>query len=117
DEVLIRHALAEARETRALIVGAGVRHRTGKLFEAQFGRQPALLVADENTLAAAGRDVLASLWQHGLPCGEPFVFTDTDLYAEDRYTQQLQEALARREGIPVAVGSGTINDLTKLLAH
>lgn len=117
DEVLIRHALAEARETRALVVGAGVRHRTGELFEAQFGRQPALLVADENTLAAAGRDVLASLRQNRLPCGEPFVFSDPDLYAEDRYTQQLQEALSQREGIPVAVGSGTINDLTKLVAH
>lgn len=117
DDLLIRRALAEARETKALVVGDGARNRTAELFVERFGRVPALVVADENTLAAAGLDVCASLRQRGLLCGEPFVFAKTGLYAEDRFTRLLQEALSAREGIPVAVGAGTINDLTKLVAH
>lgn len=117
DDLLIPRALAQARETKALVVGDGARHRAAELFEEKFGRVPALVVADENTLAAAGRDVCASFRRRGLTCGEPFVFVDPQLYAEDRYTRQLQEALSGREGIPVAVGAGTINDLTKLVAH
>ncbi len=117
DEALVRHALAGARETRALRVGRGARHQTAELFEEQFGRVPGVVVADGNTLAASGRDVAESFRQRGLPCGEPFVFADPGLYAEYRYVDQLHQALAGREGIPVAVGSGTINDLTKLVAH
>lgn len=117
DESLIRRALGEARETRALVVGAGVRHRVAELFEAQFGPAPPLVVADQNTLAAAGRDVVASFRQRGRECAEPFVFTDRGLFAEERYARQLHEALVGREGVPVAVGAGTINDLTKLVAH
>src|SRR5262245_4476424 len=94
DDDLIRRALAEARETQALLVGDGARHRTAELFEDRFGRVPALVVADENTLAVAGQDVCASFRGRGLPCGEPFVFTDAGLYSEDRYTRQLQEALS-----------------------
>lgn len=117
DNDFIRRALAEARETKALVVCDGARHRTAELFEERFGRVPALIVADENTLTAAGRDVVASFRQRGLICAEPFLFTDAGLYAEDHYLRQLQEALSSRPGVPVAVGAGTINDLTKLAAH
>jgi glycerol-1-phosphate dehydrogenase [NAD(P)+] len=39
------------------------------------------------------------------------------VYADDRCVGEVQAALASLPGIPVAVGSGTINDLTKLAAH
>jgi glycerol-1-phosphate dehydrogenase [NAD(P)+] len=118
DEELTRRALAEARDTRALRVGDGVRHATGELFEQVFGRVPAVIVADGNTFAAAGRDVAESFRRSGLACGEPFVFADTGLYAEYGYVDELHAALAGRgEFVPVAVGSGTINDLVKLVAH
>jgi len=45
------------------------------------------------------------------------VFTDPELYAEYSYIEQLESALFQTDAIPVAVGSGTINDLTKLAAH
>ncbi len=50
-------------------------------------------------------------------CVEPFVFDDPKIYAEHSYVEQLQESLAKHEAIPIAVGSGTINDVTKLAAH
>ena len=118
DDTLIRHALKDARETRALQVGAGLRHAAADLFQQEFGRQPAVIVADRNTFAAAGSDVLESFRMNGIGCGEPYIFNDPDLYAEYGYFERLLEALAgRSEFVPVAVGSGTINDLVKLFAH
>ncbi|MGC1272081.1 MAG: sn-glycerol-1-phosphate dehydrogenase [Planctomycetaceae bacterium] len=118
DAAQIRQALAEARETRALHVGAGIRHAAGELFAQEFGRVPALIVADESTFAAAGRDVVESLRRQGIVCREPFVYSDPDLYAEYAYVDQLLEGVSDRgEFVPVAVGSGTINDLVKLVAH
>ena len=114
----IRQALREARETRALRVGAGLRNEAGRFFEEQFGRAPAMIVADRNTFAAAGEDVAESLRGQGIEFGEPFVFSEPKLYAEYRYFEELPAALSQRgDAIPVAVGSGTINDLVKLAAH
>jgi glycerol-1-phosphate dehydrogenase [NAD(P)+] len=39
------------------------------------------------------------------------------LSAEHHFVIQLEEALKGRGAMPLAVGSGTINDLTKLAAH
>ena len=87
------------------------------MFRQQFGDKPALLVADTNTFAAAGRAVLSAFLHAGHACREPFIFTDPKLYAEHKYVVALEEALKGHDAIPVAVGSGTINDLTKLAAH
>src|SRR5205823_3799546 len=40
-----------------------------------------------------------------------------DLHAEHRFVAELETALQKHSAIPIAVGSGTINDLTKLAAH
>jgi glycerol-1-phosphate dehydrogenase [NAD(P)+] len=88
-----------------------------QIFRQQFGDKPPLLVADTNTFAAAGGTVLAAFRHAGHGCRQPFVFTDPRLYAEHNYVPALEAALKGHEGIPVAVGSGTINDLTKLAAH
>jgi glycerol-1-phosphate dehydrogenase [NAD(P)+] len=47
----------------------------------------------------------------------PFIFQQPDLYAEYRFVEELESALRSHTAIPVAVGSGTINDLTKLASH
>lgn len=118
DETVLRRALAEARETRALHVGPGARHAAAAQFEQQFGRAAAVIVADKNTFAAAGRSVAESFRRHGIPCADPFVFPAAGLYAEGGYVRQLHDGLsARGAAVPVAVGSGTVNDLTKLVAH
>lgn len=115
---LVRRALAESRETRSLSIGDGVRHEAATHFEQQFGRRAAVIVADANTFAAAGRDVLDSFRRAGILCDEPFVFRDPALHAEYTYVDELHAALSGRgDFIPVAVGSGTINDLVKLVAH
>jgi glycerol-1-phosphate dehydrogenase [NAD(P)+] len=115
---LIRRALVAARETRCLEVGPGLFDRVPAVFREQFARgAKAAIVADQNTFAAAGRAVQAAFDRAGHPTVTPFLFTDPALYAEHGYAEQLQAWLATHDAVPVAVGSGTINDLTKLAAH
>jgi glycerol-1-phosphate dehydrogenase [NAD(P)+] len=52
----------------------------------------------------------------GHPSREPFLLTHPQLYAAYRYVDELVGCLRETEAIPVAVGSGTINDLVKRAA-
>src|SRR4051794_25371345 len=115
--VTLSDALQSARETRALEIGPGILSRAAKLFREQFGNRPALVVTDSITNNIAGRAVLESFRAASHPCLEPFVYTDPTLYAEFGYVTPLETALKQNDAIPVAIGSGTINDLTKLAAH
>ncbi len=110
-------ALRAARETRALEIGAGTVAKTAQVFRQQFGSRPAVIVSDENTFRVAGGKVTDSFRNAGHDLLEPFIFRAPDLYAENRFVVELEAALKKHEAIPVAVGSGTINDLTKLAAH
>ena len=117
ERVSVAAALKAARETRCLELGKGVLGRAPEVFRQQFGDKPALLIADTNTFAAAGQAVQEAFRRAGHPCREPFVFADPKLCAEHKHVVALETALKGHEAIPVAVGSGTINDLTKLAAH
>ena len=71
-----------------------------------------MVIGDVNTMEVAGEVVAQSL-----PGCRAFVFDDPDLYAEHRFVERLETELRKTSAIPIAVGSGTINDLTKLAAH
>ena len=105
-------ALAAARDTRVLEMGAGALKAVPAVFAKQFPGKRAVVVGDFNTMRVAG-SAIAKMFD-GPP---PFVFKDADLYAEHRFVERLTESLAAHDAIPIAVGSGTINDLTKLAAH
>ncbi len=113
----LEEALRLARETRAVIIRHGALTQSSELFRELFPGRQAMIVADVNTFPAAGCKVAGSLAADRVCCLEPFVFQDTKLYAEYGRMEELMSALSGHEAIPVAVGSGTINDLTKLAAH
>lgn len=113
----LNEALKAARETRCLEMGKGVIQNTARVFQSQFGSQAAVIVADPNTFRTAGQMVADVFRAAGQPLVEPFIFRAPDLYAEERFVLELETALKKTAAIPVAVGSGTINDLTKLAAH
>jgi glycerol-1-phosphate dehydrogenase [NAD(P)+] len=114
---LLAEAVSSARDTRALEIGAGILERVPKLFREQFPAREAILVTDANTLAVAGAAIQQAFRAAAHPCHEPFIFSDPQLYAEHDYVLQLETALKQHQAIPVAVGSGTLNDLTKLASH
>src|SRR5436853_7744848 len=111
EEALIAQALRSASDTRVLLVAAGVRHSAAAAFAAQFRSAPAIVVADENTFAAAGKDVCDSFCRAGQSAVRLFIF-GPDVYADERSAGELQAAVSASDAIPVAVGAGTVNDLT-----
>jgi glycerol-1-phosphate dehydrogenase [NAD(P)+] len=116
DYALLATALRAATQTRALRVGRGIRHDAAAIFDSQFGDRRAIVVADDNTWSAAGRDVSDSFDRANHATAAAFRF-GPHVYADDRCVDELRHALAGSDAIPVAAGSGTINDLTKLAAH
>lgn len=113
----LAEALSSARETRALTVGVGVLRDTARVFLEHFPGQRAVVIADETTFGLAGQPVADALRAAGVQCLAPFIYTDPALYAEFRFVEQLEASLRQHDAIPVALGSGTVNDLTKLAAH
>ncbi|MBE0654961.1 MAG: sn-glycerol-1-phosphate dehydrogenase [Bacteroidales bacterium] len=109
--------LEAASETRALRIGQGIINEVPDLFKEQFPGRRAIIVADTTTYRVAGDEVFKLLKNAGISQEEPFIYPATDLYAEYTYIDQLTSALQNHDAIPIAVGSGTINDLTKLASH
>ncbi len=114
---IIEQALKVACQTTMLRVDGGLRHEAGGLLPDRFDRQPALIVADANTFEVAGRDVVDSFRAARQPCVEPFVFEQEHLRAEYAHVETIERVLADSDATAIAVGSGTINDLTKLASH
>jgi glycerol-1-phosphate dehydrogenase [NAD(P)+] len=113
----VEKALTAARDTRALRIGSGELRGIAGLFAEQFPGKRAVVIADNNTYRIAGAHVVDLLQAAGIAQDEAFIFTDPDLYAEYKFVDRLLARLKSTDAIPVAVGSGTINDLTKLSAH
>src|SRR5687768_10665854 len=110
-KLTLADALSSARETRALVIGSGVLRDTAAVFKLHFPGNRAVVVADEHTLGLCGHLVGESLVAAGVTCVAPFIYTDPALYAEFKFVEQLEISLREHDAIPVAIGSGTINDL------
>lgn len=113
----LREALSSAAETRELQLGSGIVGDVAGVFRTQFPGRKALVVADPTTFRVAGERVQQQLTGAGLAGAAPFVFDDPDLYAEISFVEKLEPVFRQHDAIPVAVGSGTINDLVKLASH
>lgn len=112
----ISTALQHTTDTKALVLGKNAMEQAPKVFRELFGDAHCILVADTNTYNAAGRVVESYLREAGVALEPSFVFTDKDLYAEWSYVEQLEKRLSTIDAVAIAVGSGVINDLTKLVS-
>ena len=117
-ESRIEAALREATDTRRVVVAEGALASVAEVFEKCFGESPAAIVADENTWAVAGEEVQERLQASGRRLVEPYLFSARPtLHAEYERIEKLKEALREHEAIPVAVGSGSLNDITKRASY
>jgi len=117
DDQRLARAVDAAGDTRVLRFGPGVVDQTGAIFAEQFATSSVIVVADENTLKAAGAEVLASLNQAGVPFArDPYVFPGTPTlqtsYENVTVVRELLEALPN--AVCCAIASGTLNDVVKL---
>lgn len=118
-------ALARAADTRACIIGEGVLTSVPALVREHFPEaEKAFVVCDPRTRSAAGGHVEKMLAGAGLAVGEHVLESGgATFHADYRYVEEVREAIRGFAGdacdgktVPVAVGSGVINDLTKLAA-
>lgn len=112
----IESALQRTTDTKDLVIGAGVLDQTPALFKKLFPGQKAVIVADTTTYAVAGEAVERYMREAGVELEQAHIFTDPHLYAEWSFIEELEAHLKEVDAIAVAVGSGVINDLTKLVS-
>lgn len=115
--ITIEEALEKARDTKAMEFGVGCMAKVPDMFKKLFPGKKAIVVADDNTFKVAGEAVDSYLRNAGVETETPFIFHDPELFAEWKYIEQLENYLKELDVIAVAVGSGVINDLTKLVSH
>jgi glycerol-1-phosphate dehydrogenase [NAD(P)+] len=117
-EQRIEAALQEATDTQKVKIGAGAIDSVPEIFGEDFREGPAVVVADENTFEVAGKEVQRRLEGAGHTTLESYVFpAEPPLYAEYANIEKLRDSLREHDAIPVAVGSGTLNDIVKRSAH
>ena len=114
---LVEKGLENASHTKTVEVGRGVLASSGTIIRDGLleGVRKALLVADERTWKAAGADVERSLREAGADLAEPMVYPGSPtLYASYDHCEEIRERLRETDALAVAIGSGTLNDLSKL---
>ena len=112
----IESALQRTTDTKDLVIGAGVLDQTPALFTKLFPGEKAVIVADTTTYAVAGEAVERYMREAGIEMAESHIFTDPHLYAEWSFVEELEAYLKTVDAVAVAVGSGVINDITKLVS-
>ena len=122
---MIEKALARATDTRACEIGDGVLEKVPSLFRTWFPSVTRdVVVCDPRTRAAAGERVEALLAAAGVAVSEHILEPGGKTFHGDyRYAEEVREAIrsvgeaaAGESLVPVAVGSGVVNDVTKRAA-
>jgi glycerol-1-phosphate dehydrogenase [NAD(P)+] len=114
----IEAALRDATDTERVLIGPGALGAVAEVFGRTFGEGPAQVVADATTWRVAGSRVQRALEAAGRATEAPYRFPP-DTFVEATYgnVERLTRALATHDAVPVAVGSGSLNDLVKRAAH
>ncbi|MDO4258538.1 MAG: sn-glycerol-1-phosphate dehydrogenase [Actinomycetaceae bacterium] len=113
---LIEQALETADETEEIVIGTDVLDQTGPLFARVFPGKKVIVVADDNTYAAAGKEVEASLAHAGVEARPHYIFPGTPtLYAGYDNVEILREHVRDMEDTVIcSIASGSLNDIAKL---
>ncbi|GHT26211.1 3-dehydroquinate synthase [Planctomycetales bacterium] len=114
----IENALQFVDETKRVVIGENNLAQTAALFQELFPGQSAVIISDPNTFRVAGQFVQRTLENtSSLTVSPPFLFEDKVFHAGREQTDRLVHFLQETAAVPIAVGSGTINDLTKLASY
>lgn len=99
--------------TKAIEIGSGITKDTGKILRDNGFEDELLLVADENTIAAAS-GVRESLRDAGFAVKEKIY--DNLMYARAEQVEELLELSKDVKGI-ISVGTGSLNDICRVTAY
>ena len=117
----LEEALKSACDTQACVIGENILGQVPALVRKHFpSATRAMVVADPRTWAAAGEQVSALLAADGIVAERYILEPDgKTFHADYHYAVEVREALSAAgvdngDLVPVAVGSGVVNDLVKL---
>ena len=111
---MVDRALRNACDTRACVIGDGAMEGLAAMFAGQFpGAKRAVVVCDPRTKAAAGERAVAMLEGAGVSTSVYVLEPDgREFHADYKYVPEVKGAIPAG-AVPVAVGSGVVNDLVK----
>ncbi len=102
-------------DIQAIRVGSGVIQELPGILR-DLGTSHIFLVADNYTYEAAGRQVEQLLDQAGLPYHKRVFQTETPLVPNEYALGSVLAAMTSQDDMLLAVGSGTLNDVTKYVS-
>ena len=106
-------AVPAGLDTQRFLLEPGALLKLPDFLRSAFPRRIPWIVADRNTWMAAGERALAFLKNAGFSMPEPFIFPgEPRLHPDFAHAKRLA-ALMPEGCVPVAIGSGVINDLVK----
>jgi glycerol-1-phosphate dehydrogenase [NAD(P)+] len=115
-EAQIGAAVARSRAVVEVALGRGSLHRAPDLLARHFGGGAVCLVADDNTWRAAGATLQGILEAAGIVVRRHILAGSPRPKPSVELGQTIAQALGTGRAVPVAVGSGVINDLVKFAA-
>ncbi len=101
------------RDTKILLIESGALAKIPSVLMENFYGNSFQLVADSTTYEIAGKEIEENLINKGLTLEKSIIFPVEGLYARYEFVDQLVDEFKKHRAIPIAVGSGTINDLVK----
>ena len=109
-------AVARSASIAEVLIAPGALSDAAALYARVFGNNPACLIADENTWAAAGQAVEAALQAIGIVTRHHILPAKPRPKPTVELADRLRAILADDHSTPIAIGSGVINDLVKYAA-
>ena len=106
----------EGLQTAAFLLGRGANKFVPELLKRYFPGKDPWIIADGNTWKAAGEAVYQLLIDNGFKPFESYIFPADPKPHPDLAISEKLAAMIPENCVPVAVGSGVINDLVKCAA-
>ena len=106
-------SIPEGMQTAVFVMEAGALKDAAQVIQEYFPGKKPWIVADGNTWAAAGERVAEVIKEAGITAKEPKIFPAVPQPHPYESTCQELAKMITEDTVPVAVGSGVINDLVK----
>ena len=113
---IVQSAVAQSQKIDAIVIGHDALRQVPGLLRRHFKTSNVFLIADENTMAAAGNDLRQALTESGFATAAHVFPKSPYLKGKVENADAFLTRLQTHGGVPVSVGSGVINDLVKYAA-
>ncbi len=113
---IIHSAVAQSQQIDAIVIDHDALRQVPGLLRKHFKTSNVFLIADENTMAAAGSDLKEELTACGVSSAVHIFPASPCLKGKVENADTFLARLQAHGGVPVSVGSGVINDLVKYAA-